>query len=207
MTLDALPLRLRRAGYHTVALWGGNPSFDNQLTWGRRWYDDVVFERRDNQLFYFRTTPDHALMDTVITRIDAHDRDRGKQPLFIYVSSNGTHTPFELEAGAAMPNDNPPSADRQRRYDLTLRNVDAQIARVIARLRARPRWKNTVVIIIGDHSDRTSEPADPRWRGMPTDAQVATAALIFGPPALIGNRSVSSCAAGRGRPRGHARYR
>ena len=186
VTLDALPLRLKRAGYHTIAMWGGNPSFDNQLTWARRWYDDVYFDRRKNQLFYFRTAPDHELMDAVIQRISAHDRERPKQPLFIYVASNGTHTPFELELGAAVPNDVPPSDDRQRRYDLTLRNVDAQIARVIAQLRARPQWNNTVIMVTGDHADRTSEPADPTWRGTPTDAQVATSALIFGPPALIG---------------------
>jgi arylsulfatase A-like enzyme len=125
-------------------------------------------------------------MDTVIQRVTWHDRERPNQPLFMYVASNGTHTPFELEPGAAVPGDVPPSADRQRRYDLTLRNVDAQIARVVEHLRARPRWNNTVIIVTGDHADRTSEPADARWRGMPTDAQVATAALIFAPPSLIG---------------------
>lgn len=190
VVLDAIPDRLRRSGYHTIALWGGNPSFDNQLTWARRWYDDVVFEQRENRLFYFRTMPDRELMDRVIERVDAHDRLRGRQPFFMFVATAGTHTPFTLEEGAAVPPDVPPSADRQRRYDLTLRNVDAQIARVIARLRTRPRWRNTVIIITGDHADRTSEPADPRWRGMPTDAQVATAALVFGPPSLIGRPRV-----------------
>ncbi len=192
VALDAIPQGLRQAGYHTVALWGGNPSFDNQLTWARRWYDDVFFERRDNRVFYFRTTPDHELMDRAIARIDAHDRDRGRQPLFIYVASNGTHTPFDLEEGAAVPADVPPSTDPQRRYDLTLRNADAQIARVIARLRARARWRNTVVIVTGDHSDRTAETADQRWRGMPTDALVASSALVFGPEALVGRPRVLS---------------
>ncbi|HEX7939371.1 MAG TPA: sulfatase-like hydrolase/transferase, partial [Gemmatimonadaceae bacterium] len=186
VALDAIPLRLKRAGYHSVALWGGNPSFDNQLTWARRWFNDVVYEHRGNRLFYFRTTPDGELMDTVIQRVAAHDRANAGQPLFLWIASNGTHTPFQLDSGAVIKNDVPPSTDRQRRYDLTLRNVDAQVARVIAYLRTRPRWRNTVIVVTGDHADRTSEPADARWRGMPTDAQVATAALIFGPPALIG---------------------
>ena len=67
-----------------------------------------------------------------------------------------------------------------------LRNADAQIGRVVARLRARPRWNNTVVIVVGDHADRTNEQGDARWRGMPTDALVATAAFIYGPRRLIG---------------------
>jgi arylsulfatase A-like enzyme len=186
VALDELPLRLRRHGYWTEALYGANPSFDNQLTWTRRSYNHVVFEEHGNALFYFRNTPDRELMDAALARIGEHDRQRAGQPLFLYVASNGTHTPFELEAGAAVAPDNPVSEDRQRRYDLALRNVDAQIARVVAALRARARWTNTVIIVVGDHSDRTNEPADPRWRGMPTDAQVATAALFHGPAALVG---------------------
>lgn len=186
LSVDELPLRLRRHGYRTEALFGGNPAFDNQLTWARRTYDHVSFEERGNSLFYFRTTPDHVLMDVALARLADHDRHRAGQPLFLYVASNGTHTPYELEDGAAVAPDVPVSDDRQRRYDLTLRNVDAQIGRVVAALRARPRWRNTVIIVIGDHADRTNEPADPRWRGMPTDAQVATAALFHGPEALLG---------------------
>lgn len=188
--LDELPLHLRAHGYHTEALYGGNPAFDNQLTWVRRSYDRVGFEEHGNALFYFRTTPDHEIMDAALARINEHDRARPGQPLFLLVASNGTHTPYELEKGAAVAPDVPPSEDRQRRYDLALRNVDAQIARVIAALRARPRWQNTVIIVVGDHADRTNEPADPRWRGMPTDAQVATAALFHGPEKLVGRPRV-----------------
>jgi arylsulfatase A-like enzyme len=186
IALDAIPLRLRDHGYRTYGLWGGNPSFDNQLTWGRRWYDDVVFDLPGNSLFYFRLTPDRVLMDRAIARIVKHDSTHAGQPLFMMVASARTHTPYELESDAEIPADNPPSEDRQRRYDLVLRNLDAGAGRVIAALRARPRWNNTVVIVVGDHSDRTNEPVDARWRGLPTDAAVATAALIFGPPSLIG---------------------
>lgn len=186
LAVDELPQRLRQHGYHTEALFGGNPAFDNQLTWARRSYDHVSFEERGNALFYFRTTPDRVLMDVALTRLATHDRERAGQPLFLYVASNGTHTPYAIEEGAAVAPDVPVSEDRQRRYDLALRNVDAQIGRVVAALRARPRWRNTVIIVVGDHADRTTEPADPRWRGMPTDAQVATAALVYGPEALVG---------------------
>ena len=184
--LDALPLRLRSAGYRTLAFWGGNPSFDNQLTWARRWYDELSFDLPENHLFYFNTVSDRVLMDRVIDGIAAHDRARAAHPLFAYVASNGTHTPYALDDAAAAAAPRPAPSSRQERYDLTLRNVDAEIGRVLATLRARPRWRNTVVIVVGDHSDRTDEDDDPRWRGMPTDAQVATAALVYGPARLIG---------------------
>ncbi|MGV3707454.1 MAG: LTA synthase family protein [Gemmatimonas sp.] len=186
IALDAIPLRLRDHGYRTYGLWGGNPSFDNQLTWGRRWYDDVAFDLPGNSLFYFRLTPDRVLMDRAIARIASHDSAHARQPLFMMIASARTHTPYELEDHPEIPADDPPSEDRQRRYDLVLRNLDAGAGRVIASLRARERWRNTVVIVVGDHSDRTNEPVDPRWRGLPTDAAVATAALVFGPRSLIG---------------------
>jgi phosphoglycerol transferase MdoB-like AlkP superfamily enzyme len=184
--IDAIPARLRARGYHTMALWGGNPSFDNQLTWARRWYDERVFDLPEDRLFYFKTTPDRVLMNRVIDRVRAHDRAAPNQPLFAYVASNGTHTPYTLEDSAAVRGDSVPSTSRQRRYDLCLENVDAQIGRVVAFLRTRPRWKNTVIVVIGDHSDRTDEVLDTRWRGMPVDQAVYTAALIRGPARLVG---------------------
>jgi arylsulfatase A-like enzyme len=186
LRMDAIPARLRAHGYHTMALWGGNPSFDNQLTWARRWYDERVFDQPENRLFYFKTTPDRVLMDRVIDRVRAHDRAAPGQPFFAYVASNGTHTPYELEEGAAVRGGAVPPADPQRRYDLCLENADAQIGRVIRFLRTRPRWNNTVIVVIGDHSDRTDDVLDARWRGMPVDPAVWTAALVYGPARLVG---------------------
>jgi hypothetical protein len=185
-TTDAIPLRLRALGYHTMALWGGNPSFDNQLTWARRWYDEQLFDQPVNRLFYFKTMPDHLLMDRFIDRVRAHDATEPAQPIFAYVASNGTHTPYDLEDGAAVPADLTPSEDRQRRYDLALENIDAQIGRVLRFLDSRPRARNTVIVVTGDHSDRTTEQIDERWRGMPVDPFVHTAAILYGPERLVG---------------------
>jgi len=100
-TTDAIPLRLRARGYHTMALWGGNPSFDNQLTWARRWYDEQLFDQPINRLFYFRTMPDRVLMDRFMDRVRAHDAAAPAQPFFAYVASNGTHTDADLDAAVA----------------------------------------------------------------------------------------------------------
>lgn len=188
--VDVLPQRLRTAGYRTMAIWGGNPSFDNQLTWARRWYDVLDFELPGNALFYRRTRSDRLVMDRLLAHVAAHDATQDGTPFFAYVASNGTHTPYVLDDGDASldaSRDTSPSMSRQARYDRVLRNVDAQIGRVIASLRQRPRWRNTVVIVTGDHADRTDEVADPEWTGMPTDAQIATAALIYGPNVLVGS--------------------
>ncbi|MBI1809750.1 MAG: sulfatase-like hydrolase/transferase, partial [Gemmatimonadetes bacterium] len=97
LQLDALPNRLRKHGYHTIALWGANPSFDNELAWARRWYDEVDFELPGNGLFYFHTRPDTLVMDHLLQRLRAHDAAAPEQPVFAYVSTNGTHTPYQPE--------------------------------------------------------------------------------------------------------------
>ncbi len=66
LALDALPARLRSHGYRTMALWGGNPSFDNQLGFARRWYDEVDYELPGNGGFYFHTRPDSLVMNHLI---------------------------------------------------------------------------------------------------------------------------------------------
>ena len=188
LNVDAIPARLRAHGYHTMAFWGGNPSFDNQLTWARRWYDERVFGLPEDKLFYLKTTPDRVVMDRLIDHVNAHDHDAPGQPFFAYVASNGTHTPYEPEERAAGAHGGPEghTETRQQRYDLCLENIDAQIGRVIEVLKKRPRWKNTVIVVIGDHSDRTDEIIDERWRGMPADPFVWTAALVYGPERVVG---------------------
>lgn len=183
---DAIPARLRTLGYHTMALWGGNPAFDNQLAWARRWYDELVFDLPENRLFYFKTMPDGVLMNRFMERVRVHDSVAPNQPLFAYVASNGTHTPFTLDSGSTIPGDSVPSPDRQRRYDLCLANIDAEIGRVVRFLKARRHGANTVIVVVGDHSDRTNEAVDARWRGMPVDASVWTAALVHAPERLVG---------------------
>ncbi len=182
LTSDSLPGRLRASGYRTMALWGGNPSFDNQLVWARRWFDDLDFQLPGNDLFYFQTRPDRLVMDNFVSLVRAHDARAPGRPFFAYVASNGTHTPF-------TPEDDEPLSEglgAQDRYDRCLRHIDAQIARVVAFLETRPRANNTVVIVIGDHADNTNEPIDERLRGLPTDANVWTAALVHGPERLVG---------------------
>lgn len=179
--LDALPLRLRSRGYHTMALYGGNPGFDNQLMWARRWYDEIDYELPGNGLFYFHTRSDSLVMDHFIRRVQAHDARAPSQPLFAYVASNGTHTPYVPEDGSARPGEGP-----AERYARCLRNLDARLGRVLDYLATRRRAGNTVIVVIGDHSDKTDESFDERLRGLPVDAFVWTGALIHGPARLVG---------------------
>lgn len=179
LRVDAFPAFLRRRGYAAVALWSASPGFDNQLGMARRWYDETLFDREEAQELYFQAVPDSVTVERAMRWVRAHD-DRAARPFVLYLATDGTHTPFPVPDGRADP------GTRQGRYDLALRETDHQLGRLLAALRARARWTNTVVLVVGDHGERTDDDADPVLRGLPTDPMVLTSAFLFGPPALVG---------------------
>ena len=197
---DAFPAFLRRRGYRAVALWSASPSFDNQLGSARRWYDETLFDRDAGQRLYFRAVPDSVTVDRAVQWVRAHDAAGAgagsgapagsDRPFVLYLATDGTHTPFTVPAGQRDP------GTRQGRYDLALRDTDRHIARLLAALRARPRWQNTVVLVVGDHGERTDDDADPVLRGLPTDPMIVTSAILLGPVRLVGAPRVDSSTVG-----------
>jgi arylsulfatase A-like enzyme len=190
LRVDAFPQFLRRRGYRAVALWSASPSFDNQLTYARRWYDATLFDREQAQRLFFHAVPDSVTVDRATTWIQEHDATTAGRPFVMYLATNGTHTPFAVPTGQRDPQ------TRQGRYDLALRDTDRQLGRLIAQLRTRARWRNTVVLVVGDHSDRTDDVEHPDLRGLPTDPLVVTSAFLFGPARLIGAPRTDSAAVG-----------
>jgi arylsulfatase A-like enzyme len=188
--VDAFPAFLRRRGYSAVALWSASPGFDNQLGMARRWYDETLFDREEAQQLYFEAVPDSVTVERAMHWIRAHDQDVSTRPFVLYLATNGTHTPFPVPDGESDP------GTRQGRYDLTLRKTDHEVGRLLTALRARARWTNTVVLVVGDHGERTDDDANPVLRGLPTDPMVLTSALLFGPPALVGVPRVNAQSVG-----------
>lgn len=187
---DGLPGRLRHAGYFALGLWGANPSFDNQLFWANKWFDRIRYARPTGHFVIMHPLADDALMDQFIEEVGAHDRTRPAQPLFAYVATAGTHEPYTIEGETKLP----AAAIRaiaaepvtRRRYRLALHNLDTQIGRALDFLDARRPGRPRLIIVVGDHSDAAGDNVPPDMRGLPNNAVVWTAALIAGPPALIG---------------------
>ncbi len=195
LNVDALPKRLKDFGYVTFALWGSNPSFDNQLDWGRRWYDHLDFELPENQLLITKRISDQLIMDRLLNLIDAHDAKQTGQPFFAYVATTGTHYPYTKEDSYFVPLSAMGDAsdvstggieDVQVRYDITLKNLDYHVGRVVDSLEKSGKLDNTLIVVVGDHADNTNENVNPGLRGMPVDYRVWTSALIYGPERLIG---------------------
>ncbi|HEY3383995.1 MAG TPA: sulfatase-like hydrolase/transferase [Vicinamibacterales bacterium] len=192
---DAFPLRLRRLGYETTFVSGSNPNFDNMMLWLRRWYRRLDFEIAGNQWVYTRRMSDRELVDRMIGQIQGHDREAPNTPLLLCAFTAGTHTPYTPEdsyfvplsaAGDANRVDTRGMTDPQQRYDIVIRNLDAQLLRLTEALNARPRRDRTVLIVVGDHSHFTSEEYPEQLRGMPIDSLEWTGGVIAGPESLVG---------------------
>jgi arylsulfatase A-like enzyme len=188
--LDALAPRMRDMGYATMAFWGSNPSFDNQLYWANKWYQRVEFALPGNELFYVHRMGDDLLVDRLIRAVREHDASRPQQPFFAYVATAGTHEPYTLEGETRLPADEVRKAaaitDVRQRYRFVLRNLDQQLSRAVAFLDSRHTGRGVVVVVVGDHSDAAGDSRPEELRGMPDNPAVWTAALILGPADLVG---------------------
>lgn len=187
---DSLPTRLRARGYFALGLWGSDPSFDNQLVWARKWFDHIRYAKPAAKFVIMQPLGDDVIMDQVIAEVTAHDQERPGQPLYAYIASAGTHEPYTLHGETNLPaatlakvNAEP---DSRARYRLVLRELDAQIGRVLDFLATRRPGRPTIVIVTGDHSDLAGDRVPPEMRDMPHNASEWTGAIIAGPAALIG---------------------
>jgi len=196
LRFTALPERLGALGYHRIALWGGNASFDHELSWGRLWYDELEYQARPGEWVYSQHLSDAELVRRAIVRGRAHDAAKSGQPLFLFLATNGTHGPFVTgghyfgteaqRAEAERINPDADDADRRTRYRRALELLDLQLGRLLDWLDTRPRSRRTVVVLTGDHSIDVDGQGSPLLRALPSDDFVWTGAVIAGPEPLVG---------------------
>lgn len=192
-SFDCLSARLRDLGYRTMYFSASNPSFDRQLDWARPLFD-VVDYGPPRPGIYNDAISERLLVDKVLGRLARHDTDPATPPFYAYITTHSTHPPFILNAEVNdLPNFLSPGStgitpatmpDAHQRYLEILKYTDAQLERLFEALRQRPRWRNTIIVITGDHSVSLTEPDPPEQ--MPYDMYTWTGALLAGPRALIG---------------------
>ena len=197
---DALPLRMRRAGYFTLGVWGANPSFDNQGYWANKWYDRVWGASAAHPFSIVHNLPDDIVFDHLIQEVGGHDAARPEQPIFAYIATEGTHEPYEILPGSILPDSVVRTVaaeqDPKLRYRMVLHQLDEQMGRFIGYLRARGTARPIVIVVVGDHSDLAGDSIPPDLRGQPHDAAEWTSGLIFAPEQWIGPPRVDSFPAG-----------
>ncbi len=195
---EALPERLGRLGYHRIALWGGDASFDHELSWARVWYDESINQAHAGEWIYSQNTSDAEFMQRAIAHGRAHDAAQSGRPLFLFLANGGTHGPFvagvdffatpEQRAEAQRINPDGPGVARSTRYRRSLELFDRQLGRLIDWLDSRPRAANTVIVVLGDHAVSLVIGGAPLDSSLPEDDTHWTGAVIAGPARLIGGQ-------------------
>jgi phosphoglycerol transferase MdoB-like AlkP superfamily enzyme len=156
---------LKRFGFRTALIYGGDLSYTNQRAFlSGRGFDEL----RDSNDFgcTFSTSwgcDDRYMADDVLRFLD-EDKDA---PFFVLAWTSQTHHPYEpspdqptidfFKDGPA-----PPDAYDLGRYLHTVREADRQIGRILDGLRERGRAEDTLFVVTGDHGEGFGEP-HPTW--------------------------------------------
>ena len=176
-------------------LWGGNPSFDNELLWGKRWYDKTVFNEKGNDLIFKQNFSDSETIQQFLKQVEIHDKENTGKPFFSLIFTAGTHAAYTLSnqlfgspeaEEEAEQFDNRNVQNVHKRYVNMLQLMDLQVGKFVRALNQRKRKNNTVLIVLGDHSSRTQESDLNEIASFPMDHYLWTSALIHGPEHFVG---------------------
>lgn len=173
---DCFAARLKDRGYQNAFFSASNPSMDNQLPWVRRMYEVIEVPHGK--------TYDREMADNVVKWLSARENGDEARPLLMWVATASLHSPFaprDPELSGPVPQ------AWSARYPRALRYTDQQLGRIFDALAARSRAKDTVIIVLGDHSSPLETDAvTPERSAAPCDRLLWTGALIAGPEALTG---------------------
>jgi hypothetical protein len=136
---------------------------------------EVPFEDRG------RFPSEREMVREIAHWLSAHDSESSSVPVLIDWKTAHPHMPYEVPDDA-LGIDRSFGAPRDN-YAHSLAYVDAAIGELVAALRARPRWRDTLIIVLGDHSNWL---VSTRTTALPSDEMVWTGALIAGCEERIG---------------------
>lgn len=135
-----LPYVLRHFGWHTGASASFDGLHDMVPVLAGFTSDDIGFtDITDAGVNQYHPTYDGLAVDALADRLEA-----ATAPRFEYIHLFGTHGPFR-----------PP--DSVAKYDAAVREADAQLGRLRARLEAAGLWERTLFVVFGDHGEGLGE--------------------------------------------------
>jgi arylsulfatase A-like enzyme len=125
---------LARAGYRRELVAATSTAFEKMEDWYARWFDDVRYDPSE--------TTDEVLGTKTIDLLGA----AREKPLFLTLFTIATHPPLY------RPPDAPAPKTPREAYLAALGYTDRQLGRIFEALRATPRGRDTIVLVVGDHA-------------------------------------------------------
>jgi arylsulfatase A-like enzyme len=179
VNFDFMSARLRSLGYRTVRI-EDDPNLEEDAPWIQKAFDEWI-------TFAGNRLPVESQMVARIAEFVAqHDRERAAQPLLLDWKTANPHMPYHA------PGDPPggrPHSTPESNYPRTLKTVDAAIGELLSVLAARSRAHDTIVLVLGDHSNWVNSS---RTTALPSDEMIWTGAMIAGEAPWVGRARRSS---------------
>ena len=141
---------LRRQGYATEFIYGGEAHFDNMKSFFLGNGFERITERKDYQTPKFVGSwgvSDEDLFDKAHERFSVlHQQD---EPFFSLVFSSSNHTPFDYPAGRITPYDQPANTRHN-----AIKYADWSLGQFFDKARQSAYWQDTVFLVVADHDAR-----------------------------------------------------
>ncbi len=171
--LETLAEVLRRNDFRTGAVIGAFV-LDSKygLDQGFDTYDDNLHGGKDGPMFMFDERPGRMVTDQGLTWLEANHRDR----FFLWLHYFDPHANYEPPPPFDVLYEGAP-------YDGEIAGVDAQIGRLVDRLRDLRRLDDTLIVLTSDHGESLGEHGEKTHSLLLYDATLRVP-LIFSHPAL-----------------------
>lgn len=144
-----LALGLRKQGYHTEFVYGGEAHFDNMRSFFTGNGFRNVVDRRDMQPRFEGSwgASDEDLFDKSLERLRLL-HEQGK-PFFSLIFTSSNHEPFEFPDGKIALHD-----PTKQTVNNAVKYADFALGNFIRAAKQQAYWKDTVFLIVADHDNR-----------------------------------------------------
>ncbi len=151
----SLPLLLKKKGYQTLFVHGGDLHFDNldtglphlgfdHLAGMKEMEDSGLYSRRWTMGFH-----DEDMYDMLLRKTDELYAGAPERPFFAMAFTSNNHHPFGLPdpSFAIFPESDPEAA-----FKNSYHYSDYALGKLIDIIRTKPYFQNTIILIVADHS-------------------------------------------------------
>ena len=141
---------LKREGYTTQFIYGGDSQFDNMKGFLLGNGFDRVIDEKDFGEHVFRGTwgfSDEDIFNRTHQELLAH----GDKPFFTMIFTVSNHPPFEFPDGRIDLHGKPKNT-----LDNAVRYADYALGKFLDQARKAPYWNRTVFLVVADHIDGTT---------------------------------------------------
>ncbi|MCP4194251.1 MAG: arylsulfatase [Planctomycetaceae bacterium] len=146
---DAYPLRPQDQGFGHVVAHGGGGVGQTPDFFGNDYFDDTYWRQGRVEPFRGYCT------DVWFREAEKFIQQPSDQPFFIYLATNAPHGPFLVDEKYSRPYQE--AGEGPSRFLGMIANIDENVGKLVADLKASSQWENTIFIFTTDNGTAAGE--------------------------------------------------